>query len=95
MDAIFQSKVSQKIKKQATVLNVLDRSSKIKTENTGLAMSLMEVIVGLNKFFFSSSRLKSKIVILINRPTKPNVLPMDQTIKTCKSLALLSKKKKE
>ena len=55
----------------------------------------MEVIVGLNKFFFSSSRLKSKIVILINRPTKPNVLPMDQTIKTCKSLALLSKKKKE
>lgn len=59
-------------------------------------MSLMEVIVGLSKFFFfSSSRLKSKIVILINRPTKSNVLPMDQTIKTCKSLALLSKNKKE
>ena len=37
MDAIFQSKVNQKINKQATVLNVLDRSSKIKTENTGFA----------------------------------------------------------
>ena len=43
--------------------------------------------------FFSNGRLKSKVVI--NRPTKPNVLPVGQTIKTCKSLALLSKKKKE
>ena len=45
--------------------------------------------------FFSSGRLKSQVVIHINRPTKPNVLPVGQTIKTCKSLALLSKKKKE
>ena len=38
MDTIFQSKVNQKIKKQAIVLSVLDRPSKIKTENTGLAI---------------------------------------------------------
>ena len=54
-------------------------------------MSLIEIIADLSKKFFSSNRLKSKI---IRKKDQPDQMSLERTNKICKCLAVLIKKKK-